>query len=248
MIRANGLNSKATIYVGQNLLIPLPGESPALPKASHKPALLLASANRSQPSKAVEKAPGGKTISDRASIPVSELSISPAVVGGDLEVERVIVKISGKVVGIIRAEIEETLGHYADWLKIPIRELLRLNGLRASKALQLHQQVTIPLDRVAKEQFEGERLEFHRKIQEDYFNDHKIENAVIYRVKNGDNIWTLTNDRFRMPIWLIKKYNPSVDFNDLRRSQKLAIPVLEKIVADNSDVVAYEGSDYLPSQ
>ena len=101
---------------------------------------------------------------------------------------------------------------------------------------------------MTKEQFEQERLEFHRKIQEDFFNDFRIENVEIYRVKNGDNIWTLTNEQFRMPIWLVKKYNPNVDFNDLRWSQKLAIPVLEKIVADNSDIVAYEGSDYLSPQ
>jgi hypothetical protein len=33
---------------------------------------------------------------------------------------------------------------------------------------------------------------------------------------------------FKLPLWLVKKYNPDVDFYSLKRSQKLAIPVVEK--------------------
>jgi membrane-bound lytic murein transglycosylase D len=48
-------------------------------------------------------------------------------------------------------------------------------------------------------------------------------------IKRGDNIWTLANQEFEIPLWLIKKYNADLDFNALVPSQKLLIPVIEKI-------------------
>ena len=45
------------------------------------------------------------------------------------------------------------------------------------------------------------------------------------------------NDTFEMPVWLLKKYNPEVDFNDLRWSQKIVIPVITKIAQNKADIV-----------
>jgi hypothetical protein len=41
-----------------------------------------------------------------------------------------------------------------------------------------------------------------------------------------------------MPLWLVKKYNPEVDFNDLRLSQKLVIPLAEKLLDGTPGIVA----------
>jgi len=120
------------------------------------------------------------------------------------------------------------LGHYAEWLKIPARQIRRLTGFRYGRVLRFHQKVKIPLDRVSKEQFEEARFEYHQEIQEDFFGTYKVETLQVYRVKNGDNIWTLCNEVFSIPLWLVKKYNPGVDFGDLRWSQRLAIPVVQK--------------------
>jgi membrane-bound lytic murein transglycosylase D len=158
-------------------------------------------------------------------------------VAGNLNVGQVTTQ-SGKSIGIIRVEIEETLGHYAEWLEIPTQKIRRLNGLNYGSVLQLHQALKIPLDRVSKEKFEEARFEYHQKIQEDFFGAYKIDAVQIYRVKNGDNIWTLCNEVFNMPLWLVKQYNPEVDFGDLRGSQKLVIPVAEKLADGSPGAVA----------
>ncbi|MBE9543315.1 MAG: LysM peptidoglycan-binding domain-containing protein, partial [Proteobacteria bacterium] len=54
---------------------------------------------------------------------------------------------NGKPVGIIRVEVEETLGHYAEWLNLSAREIRRLNGFRYGRALHLNQKIKIPLHR-----------------------------------------------------------------------------------------------------
>jgi hypothetical protein len=97
--------------------------------------------------------------------------------------------------------------------------------------------VKIPLDKISKEQFEETRLEYHKKIQEDFFSFYDIETVQLYRLQKGDNVWTLCNDRFEMPVWLLKKYNPTVDFSDLRWAQKLVIPVIKERTPDAADIM-----------
>jgi hypothetical protein len=97
-----------------------------------------------------------------AAIPLSEPAIDPDIIGGNLEVERVMIQ-KGKPVGIIQVEMEETLGHYAEWLKIPTKTIRRLNRFSHSRTLRLHRKVKIPLDKISKEQFEETRLEYHRQ-------------------------------------------------------------------------------------
>ena len=49
-----------------------------------------------------------------------------------------------------------------------------------------------------------------------------------YRVRPGDNIWTLCKEIFELPYWLIRKYNASLDSDSLKLSQELVIPLVMK--------------------
>ncbi|MGD9031910.1 MAG: transglycosylase SLT domain-containing protein [Desulfobacteraceae bacterium] len=227
LIVANNLDSRATIYINQNLRLPLRGEKLEKVEATPKISPQLASVSETQSKKVAVIPPEKKQPKFEGETPASDLPVTPAVVVGNLEVEHVITE-DGRKIGVIRVELEETLGHYADWLRVPTWAIRRLNGLRYGKFLRIHQKVKIPLDNVSREQFEQARIEFHQELQEDFFSVYKIESVQIYRVKNGDNIWTLCNEVFKLPLWLVKKYNPDVDFYNLRRSEKLAIPVVEK--------------------
>jgi len=235
LILANNLNSRGTIYINRNLRLPVPDESPSLMAYTRgkekmpEAAPLLSSGEISKTSQTATMAKQHTPSAYEAMITSPKLSTNPAVTAGNLHVEQVAAQ-PEKTIRIIRVENEETLGHYAEWLEIPTQEIRRLNGLSYRSVLRLHQEVKIPLDRVSKEQFEEVRFEYHQKIQEDFFGAYKVAAVQVYRVKNGDNIWTLCNEIFKMPFWLVKKYNPEVDFSDLRWSQKLMIPVAEKLV------------------
>ncbi len=244
LIAVNKLNSKGSIYVGQNLRLPFPDETPDEPKLvyreneKNKPSETLqhpASEIHGQTPQVIGIGSGEPSSIYEDMIPASDLSIDPAMVGGDLQVDRVI-EHRGKPMGIIRVEIEETLGHIAEWLEIPTRIIRNLNQLPYGSTLRLQQKVKIPLDKISKAQFEEIRFEYHKKIQEDFFSFYEIETVQIYQVKKGDNIWTLCNDTFEMPIWLVKKYNPQTDFNDLRFSQKLMIPRVKERVSGTKDI------------
>lgn len=162
--------------------------------------------------------------------PVSPALMNPDIIQGHFAVERAWIW-NGRAVGIIRVEVEETLGHYAEWLEVSARDIRQLNGLRYGTTLLLNQKIQIPLHRVNQEEFEEKRFEYHKELAEDFFFSYRIETVRTYSIKKGDNIWTLSREKFEVPLWLIKRYNSDVDFSALLPSQQLLIPVVEKINA-----------------
>ncbi|MBW2488657.1 MAG: LysM peptidoglycan-binding domain-containing protein [Deltaproteobacteria bacterium] len=149
------------------------------------------------------------------------------IVQGQLAIKR-IKTVRGRSIGRIQVEVEETLGHYAEWLEVSAGEIRRLNGLRFGKPLRINQSIKIPLRRVTKEDFEEKRFEFHKELAEDFFASFRVEKVETYTVRRGDSIWTISKEKFDVPLWLIKKYNAHLDFNELQPAQQLNIPIIEK--------------------
>jgi membrane-bound lytic murein transglycosylase D len=150
------------------------------------------------------------------------------VLTGHFSVDRVDVR-NGRPVGIIRVEVEETIGHYAEWLGVRAADIRRLNGMRYGQYIHLGQPLRIPLHRVTKEAFQEKRIEYHKELMEDFFAAYRIEGVQVYAIKKGDNIWTLAREEFDVPLWLIRRYNTEVDFRSLAPAQALRVPVVEKI-------------------
>jgi hypothetical protein len=70
-------------------------------------------------------------------VPPSEVTC-PAPRTEHFAVHRVI-QVKGRPVGIVRVTVEETIGHFAEWVDMPARDIRRLNGLRYGSALRLNQ-------------------------------------------------------------------------------------------------------------
>ncbi len=272
LIAANDLDARATIYVNQNLRIPIPGEQPPvlaslksdrseskLVDNSRKPEqktetpqpkietsepegtpMLSAldfdaiESNRTVESADIKIAPKGTapekrmTPDQREPQPVSiEPTLHPEVVQGNLAVREIQTE-GDRLIGIIRVEVEETLGHYAEWLEVSAAEIRRLNGLKYGEPIRINEAIKIPMRQVTKAAFEEKRFEYHKELAEDFFAAYRVEKVQIYTIKRGDNIWTLSREHFEVPLWLIKKFNAHLDFGTLQPSQELIIPVIEK--------------------
>ncbi|MGD9133468.1 MAG: transglycosylase SLT domain-containing protein [Desulfobacterales bacterium] len=304
LIAANNLDARATIYVDQNLRIPLPDEKPvtlarinrrktgeenqtkskisqatkAQPLAEPTVDMVIAMNATAESGKATEKnalesprikpteglaqkaetpalarleanlfedrvATGSqdqKKVEDKhktATFPepdakaakpaVQAPEINPEILQGNLAVERIGYN-QGKPIGTIRVAVEETLGHYAEWLGITAWEIRRLNGFPYGKTIRIAQQIKVPLHQVSKEEFEEKRFDYHKELSEDFFASYRVEKVKFYYIKKGDTIWNLALEEFEVPLWLIKKYNADLDFNALVPSQKLIIPIIEK--------------------
>jgi membrane-bound lytic murein transglycosylase D len=280
LLLANNLDSRATIYRGQNLRIPSSDEKIVLLTASKKRIMgdqeILVASLQTKPeessliSEVVAEAPivsdmeepdieqkymqasivpfsfiGDKVLTEifnswepepqiLASLtPVPPQAdflagINPAVVSGNFDVERVY-QSNGKSYGVITVEAEETLGHYADWVGVSASSIRSINGFRYGMAIHVSQRLIIPLEVVSKDEFEEKRYEYHKEMEEDFWVAYRVEGVRTYEIKKGENIWTLCNSEFELPFWLLKKYNSSIDFYRLMPSQRLIIPVIERV-------------------
>jgi membrane-bound lytic murein transglycosylase D len=173
--------------------------------------------------------PEAVAAAEQAQTPVAGHEPDPDLVTGRFSVEQVI-QYRKQPVGIIQVEIEETLGHYAEWADVRASDIRRLNGIRYGVPIHLGQKLKIPLHRATKEAFEETRFEYHKELVEDFFAAYRVETVQYYSIKKGDNIWTLSREEFELPLWLIRRYNGNVDLGALVPSQNLRIPVVEKTI------------------
>ncbi len=126
----------------------------------------------------------------------------------------------------IIVQANETLGHYADWLEISTSRLRRLNGIRAGTTVGIGRPTKLDLSVVTRETFEQRRLEYHHTLQEEFFNAYEVVGTDSHKLERGDTLWYLAEKRYRVPLWLLRQYNPTLDFSALQAGARLVVPVL----------------------
>jgi membrane-bound lytic murein transglycosylase D len=126
--------------------------------------------------------------------------------------------------GYIRVEAEETLGHYAEWLQIKTQKIRDWNNLSFGRSIHLKDRIKLNFEQVSPDEFNRNRLEYHRGIEEDFIMHYDITGTRMYKVKSGENLWYLCEYVFNLPIWLVVNYNKDIDFNNLKVGDKIIIP------------------------
>ncbi|MBU3918161.1 transglycosylase SLT domain-containing protein [bacterium] len=220
LIAVNRLGSRATLYVGNYLRIPS--------KINSKKALY------QKPAPSAKKrsvfAMKDSTPKNRSKIQGSNRDFRQ--INLEIPQEKLVVintfQKEETQYGVIKVLEGETLGHYADWLDTPTQNLRILNNIPFGKSIRLSKKVILPFGQIDKTAFEERRYEFHEKMIEDFLDAFTIKGTKEYRIRKGENIWRLCKTEFSLPIWLVKKFNSAIDFNDIKTNQVLLIPLLEK--------------------
>lgn len=262
LILANNLDRRATVYARQRLRIPQSGEwvgnqsivqSPTPEDAMARAAAVDSAATPTGIAETIALAgpvacyrrPGPSPadllamadIEPQETPPASvaqKLRRKPGIVSAEIGFARII-QVNQQSVGIIQVEVEETLGHYAEWADVRASRIRRLNALPFGQPLHLHQQIKIPLDAVSVVDFETRRYEFHKRLQEDFFAAYRIGELQRYRVQPGDSYWSLCREKFDLPLWLLRRYNAEVNLAALRIHQSLTIPAIESVPQNRPD-------------
>ena len=264
LILANNMDRRATVYARQTLRIPQAGESARSEKKPQPPkpkdsVLLVAAGGNTVTSSAIPenipvesaavryRRPGPSPADLLAMAEMESESASdetfardlgaPSGILADVGFAR-IVQVQQQSVGIVQVEVEETLGHYAEWAGVRASRIRRLNNLPFGQPLLLHQQIKIPLGVVAAADFEAQRYEFHKRLHEDFFAAYRIGQLQRYRVQPGDSYWTLCRDKFDLPLWLLRHYNAGVNLAALRIHQPLTIPAIESLQENSPEAAA----------
>jgi len=240
LILANNLSHKATIYIGQNLRIPVTNglkvkDEVILEKVEKEKIKTRKLKKKEEPKSKPEHKPVQKNaepanqVAESPAKPVKEeILINPDIVTANLNIIKTFSE-NHNLFGIIKVETEETLGHYADWLQIPTQKIRTLNNFKYGKSISVDQKIRIPLSTKSVQEFEEQRYEYHKEIEEDFFESFVIKGVDTYEVKSGDNIWNLCLNELEIPFWLLKKYNPGIHFDSLHPLQKIRYPIVMKI-------------------
>lgn len=140
--------------------------------------------------------------------------------------------------GTIEVQAEETLGHYADWLGVKTQRLRDWNSFSFRRPVVIGQRLKLKFGDVDKEQFVQRRLAHHRELQEAFFVRYHIVDTTTHTLKRGESVWILTLRRYKIPVWLLRQYNPDMNFDRVKPGTKIVFPRLGAAVAmqDSSDI------------
>jgi len=229
LLSANGLSSPHRIYAGQTLRLEAPETDAEIGAAAPSvagitsPVLEAAPQPPSPPpseaadSEAQEEA---ESLDSSVSEPVQpELTADPS----DYTVAED---------GSIEVQAAETLGHYADWLEIRTQQLRRLNGMAYGQPVMIGRRLQLDFSKIRPKAFEQQRLEYHRALQEDFFQRFQIAGTCRHVVRPGDSLWTLSRQTYAVPVWLLRQYNPDLDFAAVPPGKAIEVPLLQRRDAD----------------
>lgn len=128
----------------------------------------------------------------------------------------------------VEVQASETLGHFADWLSIRAWDVRRLNNMAFRDPVIVGKRLALDFSSVNIAEFELKRREFHSSLQRGFFSNYRIQGVEQYEIKRNDNIGAIARDRYSTPIWLVRQYNPELDFNRIQIGQKIAFPLVEQ--------------------
>jgi membrane-bound lytic murein transglycosylase D len=120
------------------------------------------------------------------------------------------------------------LGHYAEWLDLRASELRRINDLRFGKTLVVGTRLELAFRRVSPATFEERRLAYHEQLQARFFEQFRITGTEREVIRAGDSLWSIAGRADNVPVWLLRQYNPDLDFNDLHPGMPVILPNLER--------------------
>ena len=133
---------------------------------------------------------------------------------------------SDSLIGTITVDFDETLSHYAEWSRQSIKVLRRMNRIDKRGGIVVHDKIRVSFSKTRPGNFEEKRQEYHKAIQEDFFNNYEISKLAIRSVEKGETLWEICNEIYTIPLWLLSSYNAEKDINSLAVGEPIVIPVI----------------------
>ena len=207
LARLNGIQPDGILRIGERLRLPGPGEPAPLPAG-----IVARAARPSSIDKVEARGPGlGPGGHSAPSLDPTDYSVGSN--------------------DTIRVAAAESLGYYAEWLGVSAMDLRRINHLRVGQSLWIGERIRLDFRHVTPAQFEQQRVAYHRALEARYFATHRIDGVFYYVTRSGDSLWTLMQRFPGLPEWLLRQYNPHIDFFALKPGTRLVVPRIEAVAA-----------------
>jgi membrane-bound lytic murein transglycosylase D len=129
-------------------------------------------------------------------------------------------------IGTITVDFDETLSHYAEWSRLSVRELRRINRIGRRGHIAVNDKLRLSFSKTLPYKFDEKRQEYHKAIQEDFFNNFEVSKLTIKSVEKGETLWEMCNGNYTIPLWLLSSYNSDKDIRSLTIGEPIVIPVI----------------------
>ncbi|GMR06677.1 MAG: hypothetical protein BMS9Abin25_1294 [Gammaproteobacteria bacterium] len=248
LILLNNLGRRAFIRTGQILTIPGTPKKVAKKKISRPPKKAVKKAEK-QPVKVVlaenkiriepEKQTEKKQLAAAAVSPIPrkpepviksipDIPESIFGVGDDLLIQ--LSEKDGKTRYSIVVEPDEALGLFANWLGMRSASRIRKkNKIKSSRRVRIGKVIYLPVKSTAqREKFDQQRLDYHRELQDEFRSRFKISGVETYKIRFGDSAWSISIKQ-RVPLWLLKRYNPKLFTTQFQPGDVINLPVIERL-------------------
>lgn len=129
----------------------------------------------------------------------------------------------------------ETMGHYAQWLKVPSQRLFKMNRIAKNQTLRQKQKMRLDFSRVSPEEFQLNRLNHHISSIENMVKQNNLDQLLDYKLREGDSLCKITQDQYKVPTSLILYFNSKRDLTSLHPGAVIRIPVSKARLSDNQN-------------
>ncbi len=120
----------------------------------------------------------------------------------------------------------ETLGHYAEWLRINIKQLRRINRLSRSQSIKTGQSLRMDFSLVTPAQFLEKRLSYHVKLINKLLAGSSRIELVDHTINSGENLWNLAHKKYKFPVNLLLYFNDLNKLEQLYPGDVIKLPVV----------------------
>ncbi len=136
----------------------------------------------------------------------------------------------------IEVQAAETLGHYAEWLQLRASDLRRINRMPYRKPVVVGKRLKLKFTKVTPAEFEEQRVAYHRALQEEFFEQYQITGSDKHEIRRGQSVWKLTKRTYKIPLWLLRQYNPDLDIDRVKPGTIVTFPKIEVRSDENKTV------------
>ncbi len=136
----------------------------------------------------------------------------------------------------IEVQAAETLGHYAEWLQLRASDLRSVNRMHYGKPVVVGKRIKLKFTKVTPAQFEELRIAYHRAVQEEFFEQYQITGSDKHKIRRGQSVWNLAKSTYKIPLWLLRQYNPELDIDRVKLGTIVTFPKIENRTDQNKTV------------
>ena len=253
LLAANSLGGTDRIFVGQTLRVPGTSDlTPAAVLAANEPpasvALVPAAAvvvapptspfegplKEDELEAALTPAVDGKSSSAEPAAEADDTTDGNALASTQVELAADPSDYSVSASNQITVQALETLGHYADWLDVPTQRLRDLNHIKAREAVVIGQTLKLDLSRIDAATFEERRRMYQQQRQDEFFAAYQIEDVASHVIKPGESLWVLAERTYKVPVWLLRQYNPDLNLDRVTPGAVVKFPKLRAVDSNSA--------------